>query len=60
MGSLIEDFALTEASCLIIRILREFPGIKLPANTEVVPTGQERQEMTIFLKSAEGCNVVCS
>ncbi|KAL8826404.1 MAG: hypothetical protein Q9170_007415 [Blastenia crenularia] len=52
-----EDFALTEASYVIIRILQEFPNIRLPPGYPVVPTGQEKQELTIFLKSAEGCKV---
>lgn len=60
--AVIEDFALTEASCVIIRVLQEFPGMRLPEEEEggcaVVPPGLEKQEMTIFLKSAEGCNVI--
>lgn len=47
-----------EASYLIIRILQEFPDIRLPPGHPVVPTGQEKQELTVFLKSAEGCKVV--
>ena len=54
----IEDFALMEASCAIIRILQEFPDISLPTGYPVVPTGQEKQELTVFLKSAEGCKVI--
>ena len=53
-----EDFALTEASYLIIRILQEFPNIRLPPGYPVVATGQEKQELTVFLKSAEGCKVI--
>lgn len=53
-----EDFALMEASCLIIRILQEFPDIRLPPGYPVVPTGQEKQALTVFLKSAEGCKAV--
>ncbi|KAL8685743.1 MAG: hypothetical protein Q9218_007567, partial [Villophora microphyllina] len=53
-----KDFALTEASYMIIRILQEFPGIKLPKDDQGYPTGQEKQELTIFLKSADGCKVV--
>lgn len=55
---IIEDFALMEASYLIVRILQEFPDIRLPEGHPVVPTGQEKQELTIFLKSGEGCKVV--
>ncbi|KAL8812536.1 MAG: hypothetical protein Q9223_007267, partial [Gallowayella weberi] len=55
-----KDFALTEASCLLIRILQSFPNIRLPPDdaAAVVPTGLEKQELTVFLKSAEGCRVV--
>ncbi|KAL8947626.1 MAG: hypothetical protein Q9222_006113 [Ikaeria aurantiellina] len=52
-----KDFALTEASCLIIHILQAFPDIRLPPGYPVVPTGQEKQELTVFLKCAEGCKV---
>ncbi|KAL8766549.1 MAG: hypothetical protein Q9209_006692 [Squamulea sp. 1 TL-2023] len=58
INAILEDFALMEASYLIIRILQEFPFIRLPEGHPVVPTGQEKQELTIFLKSAEGCKVV--
>ena len=47
-----------EASYVVVRILQEFPDLRLPADTPVVPTGKEKQELTIFLKSAEGCKVV--
>ncbi|KAI4227579.1 MAG: hypothetical protein L6R36_002280 [Xanthoria steineri] len=53
-----KDFALMEASCLIVRILQEFPDIRLPPGHSIVPTGQEKQELTVFLKSADGCKVV--
>ena len=55
---ILEDFALMEASCLIVRILQGFPDIRLPPGHKVVPTGQEKQEMTVFLRSADGCKVV--
>ena len=47
-----------EASCATIRILQKFPAISLPSGYPVVPTGQEKQELTVFLRSAEGCKVV--
>ena len=47
-----------EASCAIIRLLQKFPNIRLPPEYPVVPTGQERQELTVFLKSADGCKVL--
>ncbi|KAL6716980.1 hypothetical protein ACLMJK_004894 [Lecanora helva] len=53
-----KDFALMEASSAIIRILQEFPDIRLPPGSPVVPIGQEKQDLTIFLKSAGGCKVI--
>ncbi len=49
-----------EASYAIIRLLREFPHLRLPPNYPVVPTGQEKQELTVFLKSDDGCKVLLS
>ena len=53
-----EDFALMEASCVIVRILQTFPRIRLPDDALVEPTGQERQSLGILITSAEGCKVV--
>ena len=53
-----EDFALTEASCAIVRIIQTFPGIRLPEGLHTDPTGQERQLLTVLVTSAEGCKVV--
>lgn len=53
-----EDFALTEASCAIVRILQTFPRIRLPEGLHTDPTGQERQLLTVLVTSAEGCKVV--
>ena len=53
-----KDFALLEASCAIIRIIQAFPNIRLPPGHHVVPTGQEKQNLTIFLSSAEGSKVL--
>ena len=47
-----------EASYAIIRIFQEFPGIRLPPEYPVVPTGLEKQELTVFLKSADDCKVL--
>ncbi|KAL8739974.1 MAG: hypothetical protein Q9190_007265 [Brigantiaea leucoxantha] len=57
-GFVLEDFALMEASYAIVCILRRFPKLELPLGYPVVPVGQEKQELTVFLKSAEGCKVV--
>ncbi|KAL8647228.1 MAG: hypothetical protein Q9226_006518 [Calogaya cf. arnoldii] len=51
-----KDFTLMEASCLIVRILQQFPNIRLPPGHAVVPTGEEKQELTVFLRSADGCS----
>lgn len=40
------------------RIFQEFPDIRLPPDYPVVPTGREKQEPTVFLKSADGCEVL--
>jgi len=53
-----KDFALMEASCAIIHILKAFPDIQLPPATAVVPPGQEKQVLTVFLSPAEGCEVL--
>ena len=47
-----------EASYAIIRLLQVFPNIRLPTGYRVVPTGQEEQELTVFLRSAHGCKVL--
>jgi hypothetical protein len=54
----IEDFALTEASYGIVRILQNFPNIRLPPGLPTEPTGQEKQSLTIVVASAEGCKVL--
>ncbi|KAF6240903.1 hypothetical protein HO173_000695 [Letharia columbiana] len=53
-----KDFALMEASCAIVRIIQTFPDIRLPPGYPVVPTGQEKQALTVFLSSADGCKVL--
>ena len=53
----IEDFALTEASCAIVKILQTFPNIRLPEAFSTVPTGQEKQSIGLLVVSAEGCQV---
>lgn len=54
----IEDFALMEASCAIVRVLQTFPNIRLPPDIIKDETGQERQNLTIVVSSAEGCKVL--
>lgn len=58
MDACTEDFALMEASCAVVRILQEFPSLKLAPGTTVSPIGEEKQELTVFLKPAEGCKIL--
>lgn len=51
------DFALTEAAYAVVRILRHFPIIQLPAGRKVELTGVEKQTITLVLSSTEGCMV---
>jgi hypothetical protein len=54
----IEDYAVTEASLAIIRILQEFPAIRIPPAEPNGPVGSERQNLTIVLSSGEGARVL--
>lgn len=54
----IEDFALMEASCAIVKILQTFPNMRLPDNHPTEPTGQEKQSLGIVITSADGCKVL--
>lgn len=56
--SLIEDFALMEASYGIVKIIQTFPKLRLPPEIEAVEPGEERQNLTIVVSSAEGCKVL--
>ncbi|KAJ5685212.1 hypothetical protein N7536_007831 [Penicillium majusculum] len=53
-----KEFALTEASHAIIRIIQTFPGLRLPPETPILPPGEEKQALTIVVMSAEGCKVL--
>ena len=54
----VEEFALTEASYGIVRVLQAFPNIRLPPQEPQEPTGQEKQSLTIVVSSAKGCKVL--
>ncbi|KAJ5958206.1 uncharacterized protein N7479_005356 [Penicillium vulpinum] len=58
LTELAEEFALTEASCAIVRIIQTFPEIRLPPETPSVPPGEEKQALTIVVISADGCKVL--
>ncbi|MCJ1417911.1 hypothetical protein MMC32_004256 [Xylographa parallela] len=51
------DFALTEAAYTTVRLLRQFPAMRLPAGQKVELMGVEKQTMTLVLQSTEGCMV---
>lgn len=54
----IEDFALLEASYVVICLLQAFPNMRLPEDEPLEPIGAERQKLTLVLSSADGCRVV--
>jgi hypothetical protein len=47
-----------EASYSIVKIMQPFLNLRLPPNTPKEETGQERQNLTIVVMSAEGCKVL--
>lgn len=53
-----KDFALTEASYAMVRLIQAYPNIRLPPGVSADPVGQEKQNVTIAVASAEGCKVV--
>ncbi|KXT06369.1 hypothetical protein AC578_9095 [Pseudocercospora eumusae] len=55
-----QDFALVEASCLIVRILQRFTKLSLAADEPMEAIGDEKQKLTLVLCSADGCTVVLS
>ena len=52
-----EDFALTEAAYMVVRLLHRFPGIRFLADQKIEIVGVERQTMTLVLSSTEDCLV---
>ncbi len=53
----VEDFALTEATYAIVRILQAFPNIKLAPAVPNEPIGAERHAYTAGIASMDGVNV---
>ena len=51
------DFALTEAAYTVVRLLQQFPSLRLPAGVKVERTGLEKQTMTLAIRATEGCLV---
>jgi cytochrome P450 len=54
---LLEDFALSEGSYAIVKMIQAFPNLRLPPEIQKEKTGQEKQSLTILVSSAEGCKV---
>ena len=52
-----EDFAITEISYTIVRLLQAYPSVTLCDEEPVEPVGSERQLLTLVLSSADGCRV---
>ena len=53
----VEDFALTEASYMLVRMLQEYEEIKKSPNCTDVD-GKMSEHVGIFLTCADGCQVV--
>ncbi|KAL5344729.1 hypothetical protein ACLOAV_010421 [Pseudogymnoascus australis] len=53
-----KNFALTEASYGIVRILQTYPNLRLAPNCLNEPSGREKQIITFVVASAEGCKVL--
>jgi hypothetical protein len=52
-----EDFAIVEASYTIVRLLQTFKDFEYDPDQEVPKVGEERQEVTLVLASADGCHI---
>ena len=52
-----QDFALMEVSYTIVRMLQAFSSITLLPHETNEPPGTERQQLTLVLSSAEGCEM---
>jgi len=46
------------ASCAIVKIVQEFPGIRPEKGTVLEEPGTEKQHLMLTLSNAEGCKVV--
>ncbi|KAL2845385.1 putative cytochrome P450 alkane hydroxylase [Aspergillus pseudodeflectus] len=53
-----KDFALMEASYGLVRLLQEFPNLRIVPDVAQTTPGLEKQNLTIVLSSAEGCKVL--
>jgi hypothetical protein len=51
------DVALTEAAYTIVRLVQEFPILKLPKDEPIELIGVEKQLATLVLSISKGCRV---
>lgn len=56
----LEDFGLMLASCSIVRVIQQFPSIKLAPGEALEDLGTECQHLTLTLSNAKGCKVLLS
>ncbi|KAM3086831.1 hypothetical protein ACMFMG_000954 [Clarireedia jacksonii] len=52
-----QEFALLEASYLIVRLLQTFSTFECDPSWPIPEVGEERQDVTLVLASADGCHV---
>ncbi|KAL3460320.1 cytochrome P450 [Aspergillus heterothallicus] len=53
-----KDFALTEASYGLVCLFQTFPNLRIAPGALQTTPGLEKQNLTIVVSSAEGCNVL--
>ena len=46
------------ASCGVVRVLQEFPNMKLAPGETLEEPGSERQNLSLTLSNVEGCKVL--
>jgi cytochrome P450 len=56
-AGMLVDFALTEAAYTVVRLLLEFPTLKIPEGEAVEPIGAEKQVVTLVLSIGTNCKV---
>ncbi|KAI4939601.1 uncharacterized protein J4E92_000887 [Alternaria infectoria] len=52
-----QEFALLEAGYTVARLVQMFPSMTVPKDDPIVPTGRERQTLTLVVASGDGCRV---
>ncbi|KAI4961645.1 hypothetical protein J4E86_000674 [Alternaria arbusti] len=52
-----QEFALLEVGYTVARLVQMFPPMTVPKDDPVVPTGREKQTLTLVVASGDGCRV---